>query len=88
MAMTAMAVPMMALVQTHMQEVFEDDRRAPTCQPGHYVTSARVDQSKLECLYCCQCMLVAKKDMAARSYMDIYTNGTLTNIPFGSCCCC
>lgn len=74
-------------VVNHYGEIFNDARRAVICQPGHLVYSAKVDQGKLECYLCCAyCMLCAKTQAAQRSYLDVYTNGILTNTPYGGCC--
>ena len=33
-------------------------------------------------------MCPSASTMASRSFVDVYTNGVMTNAPMGSCCCC
>lgn len=75
-------------------EVFNDERRVATLQPGHLVYSVKLDQKKVECHYCCNkpycygCLWCGKETAAARTFMDIYTNGIVNNAPEGSCFMC
>lgn len=73
------------------QSVFAiDSRRRNFYQPGELVTSVRMDQNGLECLYCvrffpfCCC----KASNAHATYMDIYANNVVAGLPFYCCCSC
>eukprot|EP01060_Flectonema_neradi_P019289 TRINITY_DN2634_c0_g1_i6.p1 TRINITY_DN2634_c0_g1~~TRINITY_DN2634_c0_g1_i6.p1 ORF type:complete len:194 (+),score=33.37 TRINITY_DN2634_c0_g1_i6:64-645(+) len=69
---------------SHDAELF---RRETMCKPGSLVYCAKMDQEKLEKLYCCQFLCPVKKVMASRTFVDVYTNGLLTNVPAGCACC-
>ena len=69
---------------SHEAELF---RREAMCKPGALVYCAKMDQASLEKLYCCQFLCPVKKIMASRTFVDVYTNGLLTNVPQGFCCC-
>jgi len=66
----------------------ELQRRVPMTNAGQLVYQARIDQQKLECLYCMlQCAICNKEAVARRSFIDVYTNGVMTNTPTVTGCC-
>ena len=69
---------------SHESEVF---RREPMCKPGQLVYCAKMDQDSLEKIYCCMFLCPVQKVLANRTFVDVYTNGLLTNVP-GGCCLC
>ena len=64
-----------------------DMERHPAVQPGQLLYSAKLDRGSLKCYYrCCQCNC-CPSTQAARTFMDVYEEGVLVNIPTALCGC-
>ena len=65
-----------------------DLERHPAVQPGQLLYSAKIDRGSLKCFYrCCQ-LNCCPSTQAARTFMDVYEEGVLVNIPCALCGCC
>ena len=68
--------------------LIRDDRRHPVCRHGQIVYSARIDNKKiLMCQRVALCAWCASKDVAERTFLDVFSNAVVVNAAFSYCCC-
>lgn len=63
-----------------------DTTRHVSCHPGRLLYSAKLDRDVLSCYY--RALLFCyPEELVNRTYLDVYSNGVLANVPKGCCCC-
>jgi hypothetical protein len=67
---------------------YDDPGRNNKCWPQQPIAAARFDREKIKCFYRCMCFCFNLEDLASRTYLDVYSNGILVNVPTACCCCC
>jgi len=64
-----------------------DPGRTKACLPGYLVHSAQMNEDKLICYMRACCFCCSAEDVARRTFVDVYSNGVLVNVPKACCCC-
>ena len=71
-----------------MNEPLIDEGRDPAVRPGYLVYSAKINESALACFLRCRCGCGAAGTISKRTFIDVYSNGVLVNMPSSALCCC
>ena len=64
-----------------------DPGRDKACLPGYLVHSAQMNEENLICYMRACCFCVSAEEVARRTFVDVYSNGVLLNVPKACCCC-
>jgi hypothetical protein len=64
-----------------------DPGRTKACLPGYLVHSAQMNEESLICYMRACCFCISAEDVARRTFVDVYSNGILVNVPKACCCC-